>query len=58
MLLYQGKLDEAMVELRRGIELAPENPRAHAALAKALEAKGQTEEAQQEMRKAQESAPQ
>ena len=57
LLLYQGKVDDAVAELRTAVGLAPENARAHAALAKALDAKGLPEEAQQEMRKAQEGAP-
>ena len=53
--LELGQFDEAISELRKAAELAPDDPVAHAALAKALEAKGLTGEAQAEMRKAQES---
>jgi len=52
-LLYQDKLDEALVELRRAVELAPQEPSVHESLAKALAAKGLNAEAEQEMRRAQ-----
>jgi Flp pilus assembly protein TadD len=53
ILLYQGQVDEAIVELRRAIGLEPRDPGAHAALAKALTAKGLNAEADEEARKAQ-----
>jgi Flp pilus assembly protein TadD len=56
MLVYQGKLDEGLKELRTAGRLAPNDPRIHQALAKALEAKGLHMEANEEMRKAQEAA--
>ena len=54
MLVYQGKLDEGVKELRTAVRLAPGDPRNHEALAKALQAKGLSIEAAEEMRKAQE----
>ena len=42
VLLYQGQVDDALTELRRAVELAPQDPGNHAALAKALSAKGLT----------------
>ena len=56
ILLYQGQVDDALTELRRAVELAPQDPGNHAALAKALSAKGLTAEAEEEMRKAQPGA--
>ena len=56
MLVYQGKLDEGLKELRTAARLAPNDPRVHQSLAKALEAKGLHMEANEEMRKAQEDA--
>ena len=47
-----GRTDEALPELRKAVELAPQNQQAHFALAKALEAKGFTSQAQTEFRKA------
>ena len=55
--MYQGKVDEAIAELRRAVELAPQEPSMHESLARALSAKGLTEEADQEMRRAQQPAP-
>ncbi|HEX6905656.1 MAG TPA: tetratricopeptide repeat protein, partial [Terriglobales bacterium] len=52
VLLYQGKVDEALAELRQAVELAPNDPRTHAALAKALEAAGRHAEAVEEMKRA------
>ena len=46
VLLYQGQVDDALTELRRAAELAPMDPANHAALAKALSAKGLNAEAQ------------
>jgi Flp pilus assembly protein TadD len=57
-LLYQGQVDDALTELRRAVELSPLDPGNHAALAKALSAKGLDTEAQEEMRKAQQGRPQ
>jgi len=51
-LLYQGKLDDAIAELRRAVEIAPDEPDMHTSLAKALEAKGLTAEADEERRRA------
>jgi len=51
-------VDDALSELRRAVELAPLDPANHAALAKALSAKGLGAEAQEEMRKAQQTRPQ
>jgi Flp pilus assembly protein TadD len=56
MLVYQGKVDEGLKQLRTAVRLAPNDPRAHESLAKALEAKGLHMEANEEMRKAQEAA--
>jgi Flp pilus assembly protein TadD len=58
ILLYQGQVDDALRELRRAVELAPQDPGNHAALAKALSARGLTAEAEEEMRKAQPGRPQ
>ena len=57
-LLYEGHLDEAIAELRRAVLLAPNEPEMHASLAHALNAKGLTAEADQEMRQAQQTTPQ
>jgi arylsulfatase A-like enzyme/Tfp pilus assembly protein PilF len=57
LLLYQGD-DEALTHLRQAVALAPSDPGNHAALAKALAQKGLTEEAAEEMRKAQQARPQ
>jgi Flp pilus assembly protein TadD len=43
--------------LRRAAELAPQDPGNHAALAKALSAKGLNSDAAEEMRKAQAARP-
>jgi len=51
-------VDDALRELRRAVELAPQDPGNHAALAKALSARGLTAEAEEEMRKAQPGRPQ
>jgi Flp pilus assembly protein TadD len=56
-LLYQNKLDDAIVELRRAVELAPQEPIMHESLAKALTAKGLTAEAEEETRRAQQLQP-
>ena len=56
MLLYQGKLDEGLKELRAGRASAPDDPRVHEALAKALEAKGLQHGSPRGKRKAQERA--
>jgi len=52
VLLYAGQNDEAILHLKRAIELVPENPRNHASLARALTAKGMTAEAEVELQKA------
>jgi Flp pilus assembly protein TadD len=57
-LLAQGQVDDALAELRKAAELTPQDAGAHAALARALTAKGLTAEAQEEMQKAQASRPQ
>jgi Flp pilus assembly protein TadD len=57
-LLYQGKTDEAIAELRRAVELAPQEPAMHESLAKALTMKGLSAEADEETRRAQQLAPQ
>jgi tetratricopeptide (TPR) repeat protein len=54
MLIYQGRVDAGLKELRTAVRLAPKDPRNHEALAKALQAKGLHMEAEEEMRKAQE----
>jgi Flp pilus assembly protein TadD len=56
-LLYQNQLDEAITELRRAVELEPQEPIMHESLAKALTAKGLTAEADEETRRAQQLAP-
>jgi len=43
--------------LRAAVQIAPDNPQVHAALAKALKAKGLADEAQQELNKAQAQGP-
>jgi Flp pilus assembly protein TadD len=53
LVLYQGQVDDSLAELRRAVELAPRDPSTHAALAKALTAKGLTAEADEEMHKVQ-----
>ncbi len=57
-LLYQNKVGDAVAELRQAVQLAPNDPAPHAALAKALKAKGLDSEAEQEMQKAASSRPQ
>jgi arylsulfatase A-like enzyme/cytochrome c-type biogenesis protein CcmH/NrfG len=52
VLLYRREVDPALTALRRAAELAPSDPKIHASLARALEAKGLTDEAQREMEKA------
>jgi hypothetical protein len=44
-LLYWGEIDDAIAELRRAVELAPQESAMHESLAKALTAKGLTAEA-------------
>jgi Flp pilus assembly protein TadD len=51
-LIYLDKLDDAIAELRRAVELAPQEPIMHESLAKALAAKGLTAEADEETRRA------
>jgi len=51
-------VDEALVELRRAVELAPDEPQMHESLAKALETKGLTAEADEERRRAGKPGPQ
>jgi Flp pilus assembly protein TadD len=46
------QVDNAILELRRAVELAPQEPSGHQSLAKALAAKGLTAEADEEMRRA------
>jgi Flp pilus assembly protein TadD len=58
VLLYQGQTDDALTELRRAADLAPQDPANHAALAKALSKKGLNDEAAEEMQKAQQGRPQ
>ena len=57
-LLYEGKVDEALAELRQAAELAPDEPAMHESLAKALDAKGMTAEAESERQRAQGQKPQ
>jgi len=52
-LIYLDRLDDAIAELRKAIELEPQNPAHHRSLAQALTDKGLTAEADQEMRRAQ-----
>jgi choline-sulfatase len=58
VLLYEEKVDESLAELRQAADLDPHDAGTHAALAKALAAKGLNAEADDEMRKAQQSRPQ
>jgi Flp pilus assembly protein TadD len=58
LLLSHERVDEALAELRKGAEPAPDDASTHIALAKALTAKGMPGEAQEEMRKAQRVQPQ
>jgi arylsulfatase A-like enzyme/Flp pilus assembly protein TadD len=58
ILLYEEKVDESLVQLRQAADLDPHDAATHAALAKALSAKGLNAEADDEMRKAQQSRPQ
>jgi arylsulfatase A-like enzyme/Flp pilus assembly protein TadD len=58
ILLYEKKVDESLAELRQAADLDPYDVGTHAALAKALSAKGLNAEADDEMRKAQQSRPQ
>ena len=51
-LVYQGKVDEAIVDLRKAVQLTPDDPQVHESLAKALEAKGLTGEAAEERQRA------
>ena len=57
ILLYEEKVDESLAELRQAAGLDPQDAGTHAALAKALSAKGLNAEADDEMRKAQQSRP-
>jgi Flp pilus assembly protein TadD len=57
MLLYQNQTDDALAELRRAVELAPQDPSAHASLARALSAKGLDDEAERERQKARDAQP-
>jgi tetratricopeptide (TPR) repeat protein len=57
ILLYEEKVDESLAELRQAADLDPHDAATHAALAKALSAKGLNAEADDEMRKAQQSRP-
>ena len=54
MLVFQGKVDAGLKELRMAVRLAPGDPRNHDALSKALQAKGLNAEAAAETRKAEE----
>lgn len=58
VLLYQNDADGALVELRRAVELSPNDPQCRFALAKALEAKGMSAEAREQLRKAQANSAQ
>jgi arylsulfatase A-like enzyme/Flp pilus assembly protein TadD len=58
LLLYQEQVDDALAELRTAADLDPQDADTHASLAKALSAKGLSAEADEEMRKAQQSRPQ
>ncbi len=58
MLLFEKDLDGALAELRRAVHLAPTDPQNRVALAKALEAKGLSAEAQEQLRQAQTNARQ
>lgn len=57
LLVSQGKADEGLPYLRQAIALAPENPKAHEALAKVLEQKGDLPGAQAELETAVKLAP-
>ena len=57
ILLYEEKVDESLAELRQAADLDPHDAGTHAALAKALSAKGLNAEADDEIRKAQQSRP-
>ena len=52
LLLYQSKVSEAVPALQKAVSLQPQNPRAHALLAKALEASGRHDEALEELKRA------
>ncbi len=56
--MYLDRLDDAIAELRKAVELAPQEPAIHRSLAQALAAKGLTAEANQELRRAQPQTPQ
>jgi tetratricopeptide (TPR) repeat protein len=56
-LLYENQLDPAIAEFREAIRLEPQAQAPHLLLAKALEAKGFTAEAQEELHKAQGLSP-
>jgi arylsulfatase A-like enzyme/Flp pilus assembly protein TadD len=58
LLLYQEQVDDALVELRLAAQLTPDDPSAHVALAKALSAKGLDQQAEEEMKKANQARPQ
>src|SRR5258708_29805812 len=58
LLLYQGQVDESVAQLREAAALDPNDAGTHAALARALSAKHLDAEANEEMRKAQQSRPQ
>ena len=49
----EGKVDEAIVQARRAIEIAPEEPLAHASLSRLLQQKGMISEAEEEMAESQ-----
>jgi Tfp pilus assembly protein PilF len=50
--LYQSKVNDALLPLQKAVSLQPANPRAHAVLAKALEASGRHDEAVEELKRA------
>jgi len=56
-LVSRREVDQALTALRKAVSLAPENPKAHRSLAKALDAKGLHQEAQEELRRAQRQPP-
>ncbi|HET8922332.1 MAG TPA: sulfatase-like hydrolase/transferase [Candidatus Acidoferrum sp.] len=58
LLLYQGKLGDAIAALRTALSIEPGNTRARQALIKALQANGQNNEAEEEMRKSGGGSPQ